>query len=346
MSLLESQNGTRPVPVLNGSLPIAPQDDGYFGLPGPGSWPSELRRSRRSRRRMRPRSIVRRAFPLRPSAAQRSAPARHHGADRTRRRRRQHHRRGRCLLRARPRLRLDRPDLRDAPDHGRLPGQARPDSAWHRAPPSPLRRISCCSRRRPPTARAAAICARAVARSSSKARHHAGQERDRHVLRRAGRRHRHDRAPRARCAARPIRFWSLSEGGLPLDHIVGLGHARHARHLQRRLQARRPPARSSRSFPSLTRQIHTQTVMPVAHLTWSAVWAGIAAGAVDRARAFVRRRGAQGQRPDAARRRASHARQCVAARRCAARHRGGAARVTNRPVATTRPSSRSSSRPA
>jgi acyl-CoA dehydrogenase len=28
--------------------------------------------------------------------------------------------------------------------------------------------------------------------------------------------------------------------------------------------------------------------MPVAHLTWSAVWAGIAAGAVDRARAFVR----------------------------------------------------------
>jgi len=28
--------------------------------------------------------------------------------------------------------------------------------------------------------------------------------------------------------------------------------------------------------------------MPVAHLTWSAVWAGTAAGAVERARAFVR----------------------------------------------------------
>jgi acyl-CoA dehydrogenase len=41
-------------------------------------------------------------------------------------------------------------------------------------------------------------------------------------------------------------------------------------------------------FPEPYHKIHTQTVMPFAHLTWSAVWAGIAAGAVDRARAFVR----------------------------------------------------------
>jgi len=41
-------------------------------------------------------------------------------------------------------------------------------------------------------------------------------------------------------------------------------------------------------FPEPYHRIHTQTVTPVAHLTWSAVWAGIAAGAVDRARAFVR----------------------------------------------------------
>jgi acyl-CoA dehydrogenase len=34
--------------------------------------------------------------------------------------------------------------------------------------------------------------------------------------------------------------------------------------------------------------IQMHTMMPVAHLTWSAVWAGIAAGAVDRARRFVR----------------------------------------------------------
>jgi acyl-CoA dehydrogenase len=41
-------------------------------------------------------------------------------------------------------------------------------------------------------------------------------------------------------------------------------------------------------FPDAYQKIHTQTVMPVANLTWAAVWAGIAAGAVDRARAFVR----------------------------------------------------------
>ena len=41
-------------------------------------------------------------------------------------------------------------------------------------------------------------------------------------------------------------------------------------------------------LPEPYHKIHTQTVMAVANLTWSAVWAGIAAAAVDRARAFVR----------------------------------------------------------
>ena len=36
-------------------------------------------------------------------------------------------------------------------------------------------------------------------------------------------------------------------------------------------------------------EIHARTMMPVAHLAWSGAWAGIAAAAVDRARAFVRR---------------------------------------------------------
>jgi acyl-CoA dehydrogenase len=36
-------------------------------------------------------------------------------------------------------------------------------------------------------------------------------------------------------------------------------------------------------------QIHARTVMPVAHLLWSSAWAGIAAAATDRARAFVRK---------------------------------------------------------
>jgi acyl-CoA dehydrogenase len=35
-------------------------------------------------------------------------------------------------------------------------------------------------------------------------------------------------------------------------------------------------------------QIQAMTMMPVAHLTWSAVWAGLAAGALERARRFVR----------------------------------------------------------
>jgi acyl-CoA dehydrogenase len=49
-------------------------------------------------------------------------------------------------------------------------------------------------------------------------------------------------------------------------------------------------------------QIHTQTMMPVAHLTWCAVWSGLAAAAVERARRFVRSaaRHAGGQLPPGA----------------------------------------------
>jgi acyl-CoA dehydrogenase len=43
-----------------------------------------------------------------------------------------------------------------------------------------------------------------------------------------------------------------------------------------------------RIVPESYQRVQARTVVPVAHLTWSAVWAGIAAGAVDRARAFVR----------------------------------------------------------
>lgn len=49
-------------------------------------------------------------------------------------------------------------------------------------------------------------------------------------------------------------------------------------------------------------RIHAHTMMPVAHLTWSSVWAGVAAGAVDRARRFARQaaRSAGGQVPPGA----------------------------------------------
>jgi len=41
-------------------------------------------------------------------------------------------------------------------------------------------------------------------------------------------------------------------------------------------------------LPEAYEKIHTHSMVPVAHLTWSGVWTGIAAGAVGRARRFVR----------------------------------------------------------
>ncbi len=45
---------------------------------------------------------------------------------------------------------------------------------------------------------------------------------------------------------------------------------------------------SEQILPVSYDKIHAQTMMPVAHLFWSAAWTGIATAAVDRARAFVR----------------------------------------------------------
>jgi acyl-CoA dehydrogenase len=45
---------------------------------------------------------------------------------------------------------------------------------------------------------------------------------------------------------------------------------------------------SEQILPAGYDTIHAQTMMPVAHLLWSAAWTGIATAAVDRARAFVR----------------------------------------------------------
>jgi acyl-CoA dehydrogenase len=55
-------------------------------------------------------------------------------------------------------------------------------------------------------------------------------------------------------------------------------------------------------LPEPYETIHVQTMMPVAHLTWSSAWAGIAAGAVERARLFVREaaRRSNGQLPPGA----------------------------------------------
>jgi acyl-CoA dehydrogenase len=59
---------------------------------------------------------------------------------------------------------------------------------------------------------------------------------------------------------------------------------------------------ADQALPEPYQTIHAHTVMPVAHLTWSAVWSGIAASAVERARLFVRKaaRGKSGQLPPGA----------------------------------------------
>jgi acyl-CoA dehydrogenase len=55
-------------------------------------------------------------------------------------------------------------------------------------------------------------------------------------------------------------------------------------------------------IPEPYERVHAQSMVPIAHLTWSGVWTGIAAGAVGQARRFVRRAAVQGnnQLPPAA----------------------------------------------
>lgn len=59
---------------------------------------------------------------------------------------------------------------------------------------------------------------------------------------------------------------------------------------------------TDRVFPEAYDKIHAQTMTPFAHLCWSSAWAGIAAAAVTRAQAFVRKaaRTSGGQMPPAA----------------------------------------------
>ncbi len=52
---------------------------------------------------------------------------------------------------------------------------------------------------------------------------------------------------------------------------------------------------SAQVIPEPYDRVHAQSMVPVAHLTWSGVWAGIAAGAVGQARRFVRSAAAQGK---------------------------------------------------
>src|SRR5437660_5398568 len=53
-------------------------------------------------------------------------------------------------------------------------------------------------------------------------------------------------------------------------------------------------------LPESYERIHPQSMVPIAHLTWSGVWCGIAAGAVARARRFVRKGATQASAGQAA----------------------------------------------
>ena len=60
--------------------------------------------------------------------------------------------------------------------------------------------------------------------------------------------------------------------------------------------------RGAQILPEPYGVIHTQSMVPAAHLMWAGVWAGVAAGAVERARKYMRKaaRGADGQLPPGA----------------------------------------------
>jgi len=53
-------------------------------------------------------------------------------------------------------------------------------------------------------------------------------------------------------------------------------------------------------IPESYERIHPQSMVPIAHLTWSGVWCGIAAGAVAHARRFVRKGASQASTAQAA----------------------------------------------
>ena len=62
----------------------------------------------------------------------------------------------------------------------------------------------------------------------------------------------------------------------------------------------RARARAEQIVPESYERIHPQSMVPIAHLTWSGVWCGIAAGAVSHARRFVRKSATQASAGQAA----------------------------------------------
>ena len=95
-------------------------------------------------------------------------------------------------------------------------------------------------------------------------------------------------------------------------------------------------------LPVPYQEIHARSMMPIAHLTWSGVWSGVAAGAVERARGLPAQCAPQ-RRPVAAGRGPSHPRHRVAADASRAGRRG-AAEIRDGSRNSRRSSTRSASR--
>ena len=142
------------------------------------------------------------------------------------------------MLRARPRLRLDRDDLRDASDQGRVSGPPRRGQRLARKAHAPRggRTVAAgiVDHGRPERRKHTLQLGRGGARWR---RDLAGARRDGDFLRRRGGRHRHHRPPRRR--RRRIRSGAAGHhpGRLHAGAHARMGDARHAWHLQRRLQA-------------------------------------------------------------------------------------------------------------
>ena len=161
-------------------------------------------------------------------------------------------------------------------------------SAWHRALLRRLAAEQLLLASSTTEGQAAATSATAPLRSSAGRPHHARPQRDRDLLRRHA-----DgivtTARRAPDAAASDQVLSCSSRRTIRSSALSAGTRSACAAPAAPASSSKARVEPSRSCPEAYEQIHAQTMMPVAHLTWSAAWAGIAAGAVDRARAFVRK---------------------------------------------------------
>jgi len=249
---------------------------------------SRAAKSLRLRRLTPPRSTANRAFRKKHCRRARRTPFGNRRAAENWAARAPHRRRRGRLLCARPRLRFHCYDLRDAPDQGRLRGASRQSQRWHQLLLRRLANEQLLLASSTTKGRAAAMSATAPPDRARRLAPLRSSGSHRHLLRTSRRRRCHHRAACCRCSRFRSGSRRLPQAGLHARAVGRLGRVRHARHVQRRFQT--PRVRFERANPTRGYdKIHAQTMMPVAHLLWSAAWAGIATAAAERAAASCAR---------------------------------------------------------